>query len=77
MCSLVAVLICDCGEPLVWLVSENRASPTLARQLWRCRSCEQFRWHLEQLNRMLTVAPFREFLRQQQAEMAEDAYRRG
>jgi hypothetical protein len=77
----MAGLICDCGERL-WLVSESRASPTLARQLWRCTFCERFRWHLEHppwpeglLDGMLMVAPFREFLRQQQVEMAEDAYR--
>jgi hypothetical protein len=78
---LVADLICDCGRGLVWLVCESGASPTLARQLWRCTSCERFTWHLEHppwpdglLEGMLSVAPFRQFLREQEAEIARDAY---
>lgn len=68
----------------MWLVSEVRkqsfpdaCSPALALYVL----CERFRWHLEHppwpdglLEGMLMVAPF--FLGQQQAEMAEDAYRR-
>jgi hypothetical protein len=77
----VAGLICVCSKPLGWLVCEERASPTLARQLWRCTSCEDFMWYLEHppwpdglLEGMLKVAPFREFLREQQAEIARSAY---
>jgi hypothetical protein len=78
---LMADLDCDCGQRLMWLVCESRASPTLARQLWRCTSCEQFTWYLERppwpdglLDGMLSVAPFREFLSEQEAEIARDAY---
>jgi hypothetical protein len=78
---LVAGLICDCGERLAWLVCESRASPTLARQLWRCTSCERFTWYLEHppwpdglFDGMLTVAPFGEFLHEQESEIARDAY---
>ena len=77
----MAGLTCDCGQALEWLLAESRASPTLARQLWRCKSCERFTWYLEHppwpdghLDGMLTVAPFREFLREQEAQIARNAY---
>lgn len=77
----VAALICDCGQHLAWLVCERRASPTLARQLWCCTSCERFRWHLEHppwpdglFVGMFAVASSREFLRKQQVEIARNAY---
>jgi hypothetical protein len=77
----VTDLICDCGQALGWLVFERRASPTLARQLWRCTSCERFTWYLEHppwpdglLDGMLMVAPFREFLHEQELDIARSAY---
>jgi hypothetical protein len=77
----VADLICDCGQFLGWLVCERRASASLARQLWRCTVCERFRWYFEHppwpdglLDGMLTVAAFRKFLREQEAEIARNTY---
>jgi hypothetical protein len=67
-----------CGQPLVWLVAERRASERLAHQLWRCTACERFRWYVAHppwSEGVPVVVPFFEFLRQQQAEMSKDAYR--
>ncbi len=76
---LIEQPICECGQPLVWLVAERWASDLLSRQLWRCTACERFTWHFEHPpwsneEGILRLPLFIEFLREQQAEIAQDAY---
>ena len=75
------MLIWSAGQRLVWLVCESESVAHPCSSALACTSCERFTWYLEHppwpdglREGMLTVAPFRQFLREQEAEIARNAY---